>query len=207
MICNVALIPGNAAYLEYMRNATMGHRAHDDDTIAFPTYGRQGTMLNPLEAMIKDVLKAVGTEIEQLLEWYFSASTKISLPLAFEDQDYADRFEHEFMRYFLERRITLHAYDLGSDATFAARGGICLIPPANPLILAVTPAQQPLRRFAASAELALSRIDTIKAYPSQYKVRFACNDYNSYASSSGTLGEESSAKGWAIDVTSEVKHP
>lgn len=182
MICNVALIPGDAAYVEYMTNITMGRPPHDDDdvdAIAFPKYERPRThqdhASHPLEIMLDDIYNAMRSKASQVDERGPWGQGKISLPLAFSDPGYADRFENEMLYYFLARRMPWDEYDLGSDAAFAAKGGVCLAPPVNPLLLATTPAQQPLIRFAASARLAMASFITMASYPLRYNARFACD--------------------------------
>lgn len=178
MICNVAMIPGDEAYREYMRNVTIGP-SHNSVPIDYPTYKptlqTEFGHYTPLERMLRELTRATRIRTSQRYErWHQGAS--ISLPLVFADPDYEERFEFDLLHSLLSLRITSYdQFEWGATA-LAARGGICLAEQ-HPLLPATSTANPPLQRFAASAALALSRLDRgdVKRPFGRYKGRFGCS--------------------------------
>ncbi|CEJ80665.1 hypothetical protein VHEMI00836 [[Torrubiella] hemipterigena] len=179
MICNVAMIPGDEAYREYMRNVTTGPW-HNGVAIDYPTYkSTQQTEFGnytPLETMLRELSRATSEQVYRRLREQWHTGVSISLPLAFADPDYEERFELDFLHSLLSLRAIDYQRGESGATALAVRGGICLAE-THPLLPATTTANPPLQRFAASAAISLSRLDNqvaLKRFGS-YNVHFGCS--------------------------------
>lgn len=158
-----------------MRNVTTGP-SHNGAQINFPTYEparrAQDAKLTPLESMLRDLTRAANKQGWRMQEPWLRGA-RISLPLAFADEGYAERFEFDFLNSLLSLRYSSFGeYEIG-EVALARRGGICLAN-AHPLLHGTTK-MQPTRRFIGSATQALTQVSSAGNSYSELNVRFGCS--------------------------------
>lgn len=159
-----------------MRNVTTGP-SHNGAHIKYPVYQparrAQDAKLIPLEYMLRDLTRAAGKQSWRMHEPWLGGR-RISLPLSFADEGYAERFEFDYLSAVFSLRLTsFGGYEIG-EAVLARKGSICLAD-AHPLLHGMTKLQ-PLQRFIGSATQALTQVSSGRNSYSDLNVRrFGCS--------------------------------